>query len=88
MRRKRKKWQNAPGLFFVNVGSNSFFLQPSCSLGCINRYGWVVLVEKVSRPWRGQSDDFGHGGELIFRARASPCNMLRNMLRNMLHGTA
>jgi hypothetical protein len=45
-------------------------------------------VEKVSIPWRGQSDDFGHGGELIFRARASPCNMLRNMLRNMLHGTA
>ena len=33
-------------------------------------------MEKVSIPWRGQSDDFGHGGELIFRARASPCNML------------
>jgi hypothetical protein len=39
-------------------------------------------------PLARQSDDFGHGGELIFRARASPCNMLRNMLRNMLHGTA
>jgi hypothetical protein len=63
-------------------------LQPSCLLGCINRYGWVVLVEKVSIPWRGQSNDFGHGGELIFCLRASPCNMLRNMLCNMLHGTA
>jgi hypothetical protein len=49
-----------------------FFLQPSCSLGCINRYGWVVLVEKVSRPWRGQSDDFGHGRRVDFSRACQP----------------